>query len=133
MSRAVLVSTLRTSPGVSVGLYDLTRAAIAAACGAAAEVPKNGENPGTAVETPSDAVMTGYCRTAPPVEVKFVGVIAVPSAWKNILRGPSEVKFSTGFCAPPMKEPGKAVATSTAATEKAFVAAAWPRAQPAVL
>ena len=48
--------------------------------------------------TPSAAVMSGFCRTAPPVEVKLPGVIGVPSALKNTRRGPSEVNRS-GCCA----------------------------------
>src|SRR5262249_48286648 len=57
---------------------------------AAAEVPKNGENPFTEPTVPSAAVTSGLDRTAPPVWVKLPGVIGVPSAVKNTRRGPSE-------------------------------------------
>ena len=42
MSIAVEVNRLRICAGVSPGLADLSSPAMAAACGAAAEVPKNG-------------------------------------------------------------------------------------------
>src|SRR5438132_527494 len=73
-------SAVRISAGVAVGLPDNSSAAIAAACGAAAEVPKNGWKPLTEVATPSAAVMSGLVRVAPPVEDTLPGVIAVPSA-----------------------------------------------------
>ena len=57
-----------------------TKAAIAAACGAAAEVPWKSEKPGVEVETPSAAVRSGLFSTFPPVDEKFPGVIGVPSA-----------------------------------------------------
>ncbi len=79
MSIAVPVSAERTSAGLMPGLPDRISAAIAAACGADAEVPKNGSKPGTEVLTPSAAVMSGFCRTNPPVEVRLPGVISVPS------------------------------------------------------
>ena len=69
--------------------------AIAAAWGAAALVPEEGEKPLTEVVTPSAAVMSGLLRTAPPVDEKFPGVIGVPSALKNTRRGPSLLKIST--------------------------------------
>ncbi len=51
-----------------------------AACGAAAEVPKNEVKPVTEVATPSAAVMSGLLKICPPVEETFPGVIAVPFA-----------------------------------------------------
>ena len=60
MSRAVLVRIVRIWAGVSEGLYVFINAAMAAAWGAAAEVPKNGLNPSTDVATPSAAVMSGF-------------------------------------------------------------------------
>ena len=66
-------------------------AAIAAACGAAAEVPLNGPNPGVAVDTPSAAAISGVSSTFPPVAEKSPGVTAVPSASKNMRRGPFEL------------------------------------------
>src|SRR5262249_11692018 len=54
-------------------------AAIAAACGAAADVPQNVPKPGVDVATQSAAAMSGFCTTSPPEEEKFPGVIAVPS------------------------------------------------------
>ena len=80
MSRAVLVKTFRTWSTVKAGLKDLSSAAMPAACGAAAEVPKNGAKPGTEVVTPSAAAMSGFCNTLPPVEETLPGVIAVPLA-----------------------------------------------------
>ena len=41
-----------------------TNAATAAACGAAAEVPKNVANPGAVVETPSGADSSGFCLSS---------------------------------------------------------------------
>src|SRR6266496_1107956 len=65
MSRADEVSAVRIWAGVGVGLNERSRAAMAAACGAAADVPKNGLKPGIAAEdvTPSAAVMSGFWRT----------------------------------------------------------------------
>ncbi len=88
MSIAVETRASLTSAGFSVGLPDRIRPAIAAAFGAAADVPKNGAKPGTDVVTPSAAVRSGFCR---------VSAKGVPSGAKNVLRGPSEVKRS-GFC-----------------------------------
>jgi len=76
------------------GLKDLMSAAIAPAWGAAADVPKNGLKPGAAHDTPSAAVMSGFCSNSPPVEEKFPGVMALLLELKNIRRGPSEVKNS---------------------------------------
>ncbi len=63
-------------------------------------MPKNGLRPARAwvVLTPSAAVMSGFCRTVPPVEVKLPGVIGVPLTVKNTRRGPSLVNRS-GFWA----------------------------------
>ena len=81
MSIAVEVSAVRICAGVSVPLADLSSAAIAAACGAEADVPKNGDGkPPTPVTlTPSAAVMSGFWRTSPPVEERLA-VYGVPSA-----------------------------------------------------
>jgi hypothetical protein len=65
--------------GARLGLRDSIKAAIAAACGAAAEVPKKGLKPAVAVETPSAAVRSGFSRSWPPVERKLPGVMALPS------------------------------------------------------
>ncbi len=124
MSRADALSAARIWAGVGVGLNERSRAAMAAAWGAAAEVPKNGLKPGIAAEevTPSAAVMSGFWRTVPPVDEKFPGVIGVPPGVKNIRRGPSELKVSTGFVTPPTKAAGAELATSVAATLKALAA-----------
>ena len=82
--------------GVSPGLADFNNAAIAPACGAAAEVPKNVLNPPMLVETPSAAVMSGLFRTMPPFvpNKKLPGVTGVPSGFRKIRRGPSELNLS---------------------------------------
>jgi hypothetical protein len=80
MSIALLIRNERIWACVKAGLTDLTSAAIAPACGAAAEVPKNGLNPGAAVLTPSAAVRSGFWIITPPPARKFPGVIALPSA-----------------------------------------------------
>jgi hypothetical protein len=99
MSIALPVSAARICAGVKDGLADLSNPAIAAACGAAAEVPKNrlGNPPTPVTETPSAAVMSGFWRRRPPVAEKSPGVIGVPSAWKKMRRGPSELESSTTF------------------------------------
>ena len=51
---------------------------MAAAWGAAADVPQNGEKPGVEVVTQSAAAKSGFCTTSPPVDEKFPGVIGVP-------------------------------------------------------
>src|SRR5262252_7203763 len=81
------------------GRADWISAAMAAACGAAADVPKNGfENPPAPVtETPSAAVISGLRRTCPPVDETFPGVSAAPADVKKMWRGPSELKGSTTF------------------------------------
>jgi hypothetical protein len=96
---AVLVKAVLICAAVSDGRADFNKAAIAAACGAAAEVPKKGEpNPPTPVTfTPSAAVTSGFCNNEPPVDRKFPGVTAELSALKKIRRGPSELNVSTVF------------------------------------
>src|ERR1019366_7979118 len=91
MSKLVVVKRVRIWDGVRAGLYDFSSAAMAAACGAAAEVPKKGVNAARSVDTPSAAAISGFCRTAPPEAEKLPGVIGVPSAWKKTWRGPSEL------------------------------------------
>src|SRR5258708_31909093 len=76
MSIAVLVRADRICDGLRLALYDLSSAAIAAACGAAAEVPAKGANPGTSVVTSSAAVISGFRRTAPPVAEHLPGGIS---------------------------------------------------------
>ena len=68
MSIALPISAARVCSGVKDGLADLINPAIAAACGAAAEVPKNGfgNPPAPVMETPSAAVMSGFWRTSLP-------------------------------------------------------------------
>ena len=68
-SSAVALNASATSAVPAPGLPDSTSAAIAAACGAAADVPKNGAKQSIDVLTPSAAVMSGFCRTVPPVEL----------------------------------------------------------------
>src|SRR2546425_10965178 len=85
ISTAVEVKIVLICATVRDGFADLINAAMAPACGAAAEVPKNGFKPlllGNVVETPSAAVTSGLLRTVPPLvpKRKLPGVIAVPSA-----------------------------------------------------
>ena len=96
MSIALLVSAVLIWAGVSAGLADLIKPAIAAAVGAAHDVPKNGlpKPPTPVTELPSEAAMRGCWKTVPPVEEKFPGVKAVPSPWKKLRRGPSELNVS---------------------------------------
>ena len=51
---------------------------MAAACGAAAEVPANGANPGVWVRTLSAAATSGLRIRLPPVARKSPGVIGAP-------------------------------------------------------
>src|SRR5947199_5275706 len=97
MSIALVSSAARICAAVNAGFADLISAAIAAACGAAADVPKNGlGNPPTPdTDTPSAAVISGFDSTVPPVDEKFPGVRGVPSALKKNRRGPSELNVST--------------------------------------
>jgi hypothetical protein len=125
MSRAEAAKTCFIPDGVKL-LSSAISAAIAAACGAAADVPKNGLKPGVAVITPSAAAISGFWRTSPPVEEKSPGVMGVPSGSKKTRRGPSELKVSTGGLSPASKTPGTplmfAAATLTAATPHASIA-----------
>ena len=131
MSIAVLTRVVRICAGVSRGFADLTRAAIAPACGAAADVPKNGfEKPPTPVTaTPSAAVTSGLFNTCPPVDEKLPPVIALPSALKKIRRGPSELNVSTELAAlkgngygPAGQDPQNLVNAGVAATPNEFAA-----------
>jgi hypothetical protein len=101
ISIAVLVRAVRICACVSDGFADFSRAAMAAACGAAADVPENvmPKPPAPVTDTRSAAVMSGFWRTVPPVDEKLPSVIAEPSALKKSLRGPSEEKVSTAFAA----------------------------------
>ena len=85
ISSAVEVKMVLICAAVNDGFADLINPAIAPACGAAAEVPKNGFKPlplGKVVETPSAAVTSGLFRTAPPLvpKRKLPAVIGLPSA-----------------------------------------------------
>jgi hypothetical protein len=115
MSIALPISAARICSGVKDGLADLINPEIAAACGAAAEVPKNGlgNPPAPVMETPSAAVISGFWRTRPHVAEKSPGVIGVPSAWKKMRRGPSELNPSTTF--DELKGFGKAAPAGVAA------------------
>src|SRR5262245_6719074 len=75
---------------------------MAAAWGAAAEVPKNGRKPGVFANTASAAVTSGFCSVVPPLVAKrtLPGVIGVPFGLKKIFRGPSELKISIGLAKP---------------------------------
>lgn len=74
MSAAIMAGPL------AAGLADFRRAAMAAACGAAADVPQNGLKPGTWLDTQSAAVKSGLLSVVPPLvpKRKFPGVIGVP-------------------------------------------------------
>src|SRR5215475_1266756 len=74
--------------------------------------------------------MSGFWRRRPPVAEKSPGVIGVPSAWKKMRRGPSELNLSTTFDG--LKGFGKAARAGVAAQPKALAAAAWPCVCPAV-
>ena len=56
---------------------------MAAAVGAAAEVPQNGMNPGVVVVPQSAAAMSTLFRVVPPLvpNRKLPGVMAVPLGW----------------------------------------------------
>src|SRR5205823_5784457 len=58
LSSAVDIRICLIAAGVRLALRESITAAIAAACGAAADVPKTGAKPGVAVVTPSAAVMS---------------------------------------------------------------------------
>src|SRR5262245_23693261 len=74
--------------------------------------------------------MSGFWRRSPPVAEKSPGVIGVPSAWKKMRRGPSELKVSTTFDG--LKGFGKAAPAGVAAQPKALAAELWPRVCPVV-
>src|SRR5207237_9405265 len=91
ISSAVEVKMVLICAVVNDGFADLINAAMAPACGAAAEVPKNGFKPlplGKVVETPSAAVTSGLFRTVPPLLTKrqSLGVIATPARLPTIPR-----------------------------------------------
>lgn len=69
----------RISELVSPGLALKIKPEMAAAWGAAADVPKKVLNPGVEVLTPSAAAISGFWRSLPPVERKLPGVTGVPS------------------------------------------------------
>ena len=89
---------------------------MAVACGAADEVPQNVEKPGVAVVTQVAAVRSGFCSSFPPVEEKLPVWIAVPSGWKKIRRGPSELVARTDSVPLKTLPDPAAVRTSTIAT-----------------
>ena len=129
MSSAMLAIAVRSCAWVTLPgppAPSSTSAAIAAACGAAADVPQNLENPGVAVVTQEAAARSGLLRSLPPVDVKFPAVIAVPSGSKNIRRGPSELDVRTDSVPLKMPPVPPAVRTLTWPIPKAFSAAAWP-------
>jgi len=70
-----------TCEGVSEGFADITRAAMAAAVGAAAEVPQKGLNPDTADSPQSAAVRSTLDSVVPPLVLKrkLPGVMPLPS------------------------------------------------------
>ena len=80
MSSAELNIIVRMPAEVVATPCSISRAAMAARCGADADVPKKGSKPGVAVDTPSAPVTSGLGRTAPPVDEKLPGVMGVPSA-----------------------------------------------------
>ena len=79
--------------------------------------------------TPSAAVISGLLRIAPPLLRKLCGVIGVPSALKNIFRGPSEVNDSAGELL--LKGAG-GLEAAAAATPSASTAQEWPFVSPLV-
>src|SRR5262245_21916975 len=103
MSSVVDVIRFLMAAGVSDWFLALINAAMPAACGDAADVPKNGLKPGVRVVTPSAAAISGLISSCPPLvpKRKLPGVIAVPFGAKKIRRGPSELKISVGFLTPP--------------------------------
>ncbi len=93
MSSADSSIATRTWSGDGCVGSDSASAAIAAACGAAAEVPQKGLKPVTAVGTQSAAVTSTFGSTVPPLVAmrKLPGVIDVPLGLKKMRRGPSEL------------------------------------------
>src|SRR5207248_1578564 len=116
ISIAVLVRATLICDCVKAGFADFSRAAMAAACGAAAEVPENrvGKPPAPDTATPSAAVMSGFCKTVPPVDERLPGVIADPLPLKKTRRGPSELKVSRVLLE--LKTEGNTQTAQTAAT-----------------
>ena len=98
LGSAVFIIRCMRIAGDIVGFFDSIRAAIAAAWGAAAEVPKNGLKFRVATDTPSAAARSASSNTAGggklPALLLSVGL-------KKILLGPSELKGSTGLVEPP--------------------------------
>src|SRR5215471_11539408 len=79
ISIAVFSRVLYIWAGVRVGLSCESNAATPAAWGAAADVPKKGEKPGTVVATPSGATISGLDRISAfvsllPARSKRIGV-----------------------------------------------------------
>ena len=68
---------------VQPGLAPLIRAAMAAAVGAAAEVPQKVVNPGVVVVPQSPAAMSTFGNVVPPLVAnrRLPGVMAVPLGW----------------------------------------------------
>ena len=94
--------------------------------------PQNVEKPGVEVDTQVAAARSGFCSSFPPVEEKLPAVIGVPSGWKKIRRGPSELDLRTDSVPLKTPPPPAAVRASTAATETAFSAAECPNRLPSV-
>src|SRR5678815_992968 len=88
---AEALSAARIPATVTDGFDCSISAAMAAAWGTAAEVPKNGLKDERPVVTPSAAAKSGLLSSRPPDVLKrtLPGVIAVPSGWKNRRRGPA--------------------------------------------
>ena len=81
MSSAELNSRVLSCDCVKPGFCDLKSAMIAAAFGAAADVPKNvvGKPPAPDTATPSAAVRSGLKSVSAPDSRKLPGVSGVPS------------------------------------------------------
>ena len=135
MSSAVANSALLSCVCVKPGFCDLISAMIAAACGGGRRVPKNwpGKSPAPVTNTPSAAVRSGFCNTAPPVDEKLPGVTAVPSPRKKTRRGPSELNVSTDVARAERvrKRDSRAYAAATP-NVKMLLVAACPCVCPAV-
>ena len=82
--------------------------------------------------TPSAAVMSGFCRTVPPVDEKSPGVMAVPSGLKKMRRSPSELNVSTGLAAPPVNRVALPGRRRCDAERVGRAHALWPRVLPGV-
>src|SRR5262245_62561193 len=91
ISIAVFSRVLYIWAGVTVGLFCKSNAATPAACGAAADVPKKLENPGTVVATPSGATISGLSARGSGVDSRL------PARSNRIGVAPDEEKeFKTG-------------------------------------